>query len=236
MSRRTPLYIICSPRPRVGRTLMARMLMEFFHADLRPVAGFDLNPNDPALADFLPGWTAVANVSDMREQIGLFDRLITADGTPKVVDLGPEAFQPFFAVMQQIEFVPEARYRGIEPMVLFMVDPDRLSARSYAGLRQRFPDTIVIPVYNEVVTKGYDHPETFPPAGPAATPLRIPQLSPLLKGVINKPSFSFASYVKSPADTHTELHFWIKRVFREFRELELRMLLGTLRSSLQSEP
>ena len=35
-------------------------------------------------------------------------------------------------------------------------------------------------------------------------------------------------------DTTTEMHGWIKRIFVEFRELELRLLLDKLRASLQT--
>jgi len=234
MTRRTPLYIVGSPRPRVGKTLVARLLIEFFHSDLRSVLAFDLNPNDPALADYLPGWTEVADVRDTKGQIALFDRLIIDDETPKVVDLGPESFQSFFAVMDEIGFVEEARRRSVEPVILFLIDPDRLSMRTYADLQQRFHDLALVPVNNDYVTKGYPHREAFPSRDAASVQLRIPMLPPFLKAVIDKPTFSFVSFLNTPADTPTELHAWIKRIFVEFRELELRLLLDKLRSSLQT--
>ena len=54
MDRRTPVFIVCSPLPRVGKTLVARLLVEFFVADERPVAAFDLNPDGYALAAQAP--------------------------------------------------------------------------------------------------------------------------------------------------------------------------------------
>ena len=229
MSQRTPLYVVCSPRPRVGKTLIARLLVEFFHADLRSVVAFDLNPHDPALADYLPGWTEIADVTESQGQIALFDRLIIDDGMPKVVDLGIEGFRAFFTVMHDVDFVDEARRRGIEPVILFIVDPDRMCERAYADLRERHPGVALVPVFNEAVTRGYDYRERFPPAGPGRLALTIPQLSPVLKGVIDKQTFSFASFIKSEADAHSEIYGWVKRIFREFRELELRLLLDKLR-------
>jgi hypothetical protein len=38
-----PLYIVASPRPRVGKTLLARLLIEFFYASDRALIGYDLN-------------------------------------------------------------------------------------------------------------------------------------------------------------------------------------------------
>ena len=37
-----PLYIVCSPRKGVGKTLLARLLAEFYFAHDRPIAAFDL--------------------------------------------------------------------------------------------------------------------------------------------------------------------------------------------------
>ena len=42
--RRTPVYIICSPRPQVGKTLVARLLTEFLALKNNGVVtAFDIN-------------------------------------------------------------------------------------------------------------------------------------------------------------------------------------------------
>ena len=123
MERRTPIFIIASPRPRVGKTLLARMLAEFFRSEDRPVAGVRLStPDEFALVDYLPGYTAVADIADTRDQITLFDQLLADDHVPKVVDLGHALFDKFFTVIQQIGFAEEARRRGATPVVLFLAD------------------------------------------------------------------------------------------------------------------
>ena len=57
MAQQTPLYIIASPRPRVGKTLLARLLIEFFRANNRPLVGYDLNPREPSLSAIFPTWS-----------------------------------------------------------------------------------------------------------------------------------------------------------------------------------
>ena len=47
-----PLYIVCSPSRRVGKTLVARFLTEYHLADGRPVVAYDLADETPQLADF----------------------------------------------------------------------------------------------------------------------------------------------------------------------------------------
>ena len=63
--------------------------------------------------------------------------------------------------------------------------------------------------------------------------VRIPRLSPILRGVIDRPSFSFGAYMKEQPGGPTEVHTWVNTIFTEFRELELRLLIGTLESSLR---
>ena len=44
-----------------------------------PVAAFDLADEGPQLADYLPGITTIADISDTRGQMAFFDRLIADD-------------------------------------------------------------------------------------------------------------------------------------------------------------
>jgi hypothetical protein len=237
MTRRTPVFIVCSPRPRVGRTLLARLLIDFFLLDGRPVAAFDLNSSEPSLVDYFPGYTWLANIADIRGQMALFDRLIVDDKTAKIVDLGPAAFDQFFKVMGEIDFVVEARRRSVEPVALFIVDPDRASAQAYAGIQQRLPKMILVPVHNEAVARGQRSREKFPLSSTVSVPMQIPLLMPLLHRHMEKPPFSFADFRSTPPgdiplDIYMELHRWMRRVFVEFRELELRLLFDDVQSSL----
>lgn len=239
MERRTPVYVVCSPRVRVGKTLVARLLIEFLVADKRRVAAFDLSPDEFALAEFLPHYATIANLSDTRGQVALFDRLIVNDATAKVLDLGTVSFERFFKLVQELDFVHEALRRSIEPVILFLADPDRRSIQAYANLRARLPEVALVPVLNEGiwrVQQGQLPPGTFPVHRAGAVPLRVPQLPPFLKAIIDKPGFTFTAFLNRPAETETGLHAWIKRAFLEFRELELRLLLEQLKSNLQFQP
>jgi hypothetical protein len=77
-----------------------------------------------------------------------------------------------------------------------------------------------------------DYMGNFPSPVPRERPVRFPVLSPFLKSVVERPGFSFDDYLERHAGERTELHEWIERAFVEFRELELRLLLRELKSSL----
>ena len=52
--------------------------------------------------------------------------------------------------------------------------------------------------------------------------------------MIDRPSLSFAAYIKEQPGGPTEVHGWINTIFTEFREFELRLLMSRLTASLGS--
>jgi hypothetical protein len=164
--------------------------------------------------------------------MALFDELISQDDVAKVIDLGDESYAKFFALLRQLALVDEARRRGIEVVTLFIADPDPRSAQSYKELSDNFPRMTLVPVHNEQVASVHSYMEHFPNPVAGERAVRIPILSPFLKSIVDKPGFSFDDYLERQAATRTELHEWIERSFVEFRELELRLLLRDLKSSL----
>lgn len=237
MSRPTHVYVVVSPRPRVGKTLMARVLTEFFRSEARPVAAYDVDPSDTALMEFLPGFAVAGQIADTRGQMALFDKLIVDDEKPKVVDVGAGIFSQFLTVMTEIDFVPEARRHAVEPIIVFVAAPDRRASAGYAEIIHRFPDVTVVPVFNDAVGRFPELRDAFPGRGASAQPIRVPQLSPTLRHIVDTRPFSFSAYrrgipTNAPPVLDRELGAWVKRVFLQVRELELRLLLGRLRISL----
>src|SRR6185503_5288733 len=150
----TPVYIICSPRPQVGKTLLARLLSEFLLLKNGDVAAFDVNLKEPSLLDHLPNFTETADVIDTYGKMQLMDRIIVDDGLAKVIDLGFHAFDEFFKMSEQIGFLKEAARRNVAPIILFVADTDRVSARGHDTLRQQIPSSNLVVVDNEHVVRG----------------------------------------------------------------------------------
>ena len=231
MPQPAPLFIVASPRPRVGKTLIARLLAEYFRSEGRAVVGFDLNPREPTFTGFFPYLAATVDIADTRGQMALFDRLVGNTAAATVIDLGYGAFETFFAVMTEIGFAQEAQRRGIEPIVLFVTDQAAATMRAYGELRRNLPTVAFVPVHNEMVSVMYEKAD-FPPSRPEYGLIRIPRLSPIVRGVVDRPSFSFAAYLTEAPGGPTEIHSWIAGIFAEFRELELRLMMGKLGASL----
>lgn len=221
---RSPVMIVCSPRPRVGRTLVARLLVDYFLADGRSAVAFDANPNDPVLSDYLPGIAIPATIANTRGQMALFDRLIIDIGMPKIVDLASDQFAAFFDIMEEIEFVEEARHCGIDTVILYVAEDHPRSVAAYQDVSERFPGATIVPVYNEIFPDARKPTNGHPVRG--ASPVHITQIPTLLFGVIYHPGFSIAEFLKRPTDVPTMLHKWIRRPFIAFRDLELRLSLA----------
>ena len=216
----TPVYIICSPRPQVGKTLIARLLSEFLLLKNGKVAAFDINLKEPSLLDYLPDLTETADVIDTYGKMQLMDRVIVDDGLAKVIDLGFHAFDEFFKMSEQIGFMKEATRRNVAPVVLFVADRDRMSGRSHEMLREQIPATNLITVDNEFVVRG----ELLPSMSRGRI-IRMTALPTFLKTYIDRLSFSFTGYLRHEKDSSTELHQWIRRNYFTFREMELNLIL-----------
>ena len=217
---RTPVYIICSPRPLVGKTLIARLLSEFLLLKNGTVAAFDINLKEPSLLDYLPGITETAEVDDTFGKMALMDRLIVNDALAKVIDLGFHAFDEFFKMSEEIGFMKEAARRGVAPVILFVADSDRASARGYATLQQQIPPNALVTVDNEYVVRG-----ELPLDMTHGRILRIAALPVFLKTYIDRLTFSFTDYLRHEKDSSTELHQWIRDNYLSFREVELNLIL-----------
>jgi hypothetical protein len=203
MPFRNYVTVVASPRPRVGKTLLARLLTDFHLQDGRSVAAFDLNAGKVTLAQFLPEHATRSAIDDLKGQMALFDRLIADDGITKIVDLGHASFEPFFTLAYQFGFAGEARSRGIALAILYLLTPDRTSVEAYRSLRSRLPEAVLAPVHNEIFGVA-QHRERYGLTG-SSTVMRLPPLAPVVRKYVETPPFSFADSRPSTLDADIDI-------------------------------
>lgn len=234
----TAVFVVASPRPANGKTFLARLIVDFLRMNGGPVEAFELSPGDLALSDQLPELTSHADLDTIQARMRLFDRLILTDGIAKVIDVGHLSFQRFFSVMDEIEFAEAAQRRSLEVIVLYAADSHPTSIKAFGILQRRLPSVVLVPVFNDGILKGKKLRDQYPFAGAAAVPLQIPLLPPTPKAHAERSGLSFVDFHSQtsapvPLGPAFELRSWTKRVFLEFRELELRLLMEKLRASLK---
>jgi len=216
----TPVYIVCSPRPQSGKTLLARVLSEFLLLKNGNVLAFDVTLREPSLLDFLPKITETATIEDTYGKIQLMDRVILNDGIAKVIDLGYYSFEEFFKMSEEIGFLKEASRRNVVPIVLYCAEGDRVSIRAYDALRRQIPRPQLIVVENDHVLRE-DLPELFS----RGKHLHIAALPAFLRTYIERFSFSFTGYLRQEKDPSTELYQWTRRNYYALREIEMELLM-----------
>jgi len=236
MSLRGFISIVASPRPRVGKTMLARLLADFHLHNDRNVSAFDLNAPDFELAQFLPEHAAAADIAEVKGQMELFDALVRDDRTYRVVDVGAAAFERFFLLARDINFASEARKRGLAPVVFYVIGADPVSVDGYAALARLFPDAIMVPVHNAFLGQA-QYRDRFPPRGKGSALVPIPALAPGVRRATERKPMSFnevfsAQAGDAPHDIGAELQRWLRKIFLELRELELRVLMADLQSSI----
>jgi hypothetical protein len=220
--RPAPLYIVCSPLRGVGKTLVARLLIELYLIEGRDVAAFDLADEGPQLADYLPGIAAIADIGETRGQMALFDRILAGNGAVTVIDLPHRALRNFFAVAQKIGFFQEARRAAIEPLLLFLVGHDPTSAKVYALLRRWLSDASMLPVRNKSEARA---PAAGAIGDAAMDGLDIAPLDFPLRAQIDQRSFSFRALWQGDATYLSEamedsLQEWTEHTFVALGKLE----------------
>ena len=216
----TPVYIICSPRPQVGKTMLARLLSEFLLLKNGTVISFDINLKEPSLLEYLPRVTETADVIDTFGKMQLMDRLIVNDSVAKVIDLGYHAFDEFFKMIDEIGFMKEAVRRGVAPVILFMADTDRLSVRGYDTLRAADPGQRARDHRQRI--RGARRTAARDGQGPHHGDLGAAAVSE----VVYRPADIFLHhYLRQEKDSSTELHQWIRRNYLSLRDLEMKVNL-----------
>ena len=226
---RTSIIIVASPRPRVGKTLLSRVLTDYLGKIGCERLGFDLGGGDGGLSDFLPEHAALASLDDIKAQMALFDAMVADDGRPKIVDLGADVFQDFFDLVDQFGLCDEAGPRDVGIRVMYIVTPDRTSLEAARALLQRFPEIALTPVHNEIF--GAAPHRQIDSIGARQPLLKLPALAAATRKYIERSPFSFADPnlpALLSADAEAELDAWLHRIYRDLREVE--------RHSLVAEP
>jgi hypothetical protein len=225
MSGKTiPLYVVCSPRRRGGKTLLSRLLTEFYVLGDRPVTAFDLCDEPPQLMDYLPQFTTAADIVDIRGQVAFFERLIAEDDAAKVIDLSHRIFKNFFTTVQKIGFFEEALRHSITPLILCVIDMHPRSPEIFATIQRWFPEASIMPVRN--VAKEIAISDAPPQVRTVPASLDIPFLRLSLRTLIDGQDFSFSEFWQAkppnlPDALDQELLDWVAGVFSQFREIEV---------------
>ena len=223
--------IVSSLHGRTGKTLFARVLADYFLLSGNRPLVFDTDFTEQTLRASFPFDTVVLDLSETRDQMRLFDTVAARSPEARVVDVSHYVFRKFFKVMQEIDFVREARARAVEPVIFYIADRNPDAYEEGRLLRERFADCALVLVEN--VFLGSIKERTLRSAGYRAFEshdlcMMLPLLDPLLADAIQDGNVSLSGIIRAPlsrSDTaaagglsfeqRAEMRSWLMRVFRE---------------------
>jgi hypothetical protein len=197
--RHTFLYLVCSPQGRVGKTLTARLLIDYYLSSDRFPLAFETNHFEPGLAPVFPNETNVVDFTSTTGQMALFDRLVVADEVPKVVDLWHVSYEPFFRMAQEFEFFEEAWRRGIEPVVVMLTDERERFAQEVKSLTTQWRGLKIVLVHDEALTKLPHEAVYGKPFRLAHHIVPLPELDVVVRRALEQPKILLDRIIREPS-------------------------------------
>jgi len=199
--RPSPAAIVASLHARTGKTLLARVLADYFTLSGRPPLVFDTDVTEQTLRASFPYDTVVVDIGEIRDQMTLFDTLARRAPEARVVDVSHHAFRKFFKVMAESQFAAEARAHNVEPIIFYITDRNPDAYEEARLLRQRFDDCALVLVDNAFL--GRVKEQTRRAAGYQALQehdlrMALPRLDPGLADALDDPSLSLSAIVSQP--------------------------------------
>jgi hypothetical protein len=225
----TPIiYIVCSDRHRNGKTLLARVLVDYLMLDGHDPFVIDADFPEGPLRAYFPGRTVLVDFAHMQGRMKLFDTILESPGRDYVIDLPAPQTAPFFEAVTELGFADEARARGFALVVLFIVDRTGESLKMAADIARTVKPDLLVPVRNAHVGSALDDSD-------AKLVIDMPVLDRAAAAIIANRRFSLRSFLLGDeagmqANLAARLKGFLYELMTGFREIEPVMSLSRLRN------
>lgn len=186
MATNPTVHIVCSDQHRNGKTLLARLLVDFLMLDGRDPFCIDTDAPEGPLRAYFPGRTALADFAAIQGQMKLFDTILAAPGRDYVIDLPARHTERFFQTARDLDFFAECRKVGFRVFAFFIVDNSFASLKMANALQRDSGVDLFVPVRNLVVRSSWPENEGA---------LTIPFLAAPIASAISNRRFSLREFV-----------------------------------------
>jgi hypothetical protein len=228
--------IVASLHARAGKTLLSRVLAEYFILSGRRPLLFDTDTSECRLCACFPHETIVVDLGHVPDQMTLFDTLAMASPEARVVDVSHQSFRKFFRVMQDIDFLAEAREPHVDTAIFYIADRNADSYEEAARLRERFRDCAFVAVenaFNGPPAEPVRRSNAFQDFVTQALHMTLPVLDPAATVALADPQFSLSEFMRQPVamgeatlapsspalDARTSLRSWLMRMFKDIHRI-----------------
>ncbi len=221
------IHIVCSDRHRNGKTLLARVLIDYLMLDGRDPFVIDADFPEGPLRAYFPGRTALVDFDHMPGRMKLFDTILASPGRDYVIDLPATQRENFFEAMVALRFMAEARRAGYHFIVLFLVDRDAESARHADDVARDIAPDLMVYVRNDQMGSALEPSED-------RFVLTMPALDPALTEVIAGRRFSLRRFLLGeesgvPPPLRSKLKSFLYIMLTGFRDMDPALSLAKLK-------
>lgn len=225
----------------VGKTTVARTLLDYFTAHNIPTRAFDTESPRGTLKRFHPDITEVVDVTTVPDQMKIFDTLGSVEAKVTVIDIRAGLLSPTLAALRDIGFLDSAKKGQIIFSVFHILGPSIASLDEIAETAQFVGDA------NYFLVKNFINNTTFFDWDPAtydayfnkikgAHEITIPKLDEMACEQVEVASVPFVTFVanknsKGDAANYSfvlrgYVRHWLGNVWGEFDRVKLPELVA----------
>ena len=215
----TPLIaVVTSDRHRNGKTLLARVLVDFLLLEGRDPYCLDLSYPEGTLRSFFPGRTALVDFEHVPGQMKVFDTILAGPGRDYVIDVPAQQLPRFCEAMRDLEFRKAYEAAGFRLVLIYIIDADEESLKTAAAVEELLTPDLFVPTANR-------HVGSALPDGVPGVVLTMEKLDPDLHAIISHKRFSFRNFLQGeeggvPLRLRTNLKTFLHTLMGGLRELE----------------
>ena len=186
MANQPTIYIVASDASRNGKTLLARLIVDYLLLDGKDPFVLDTDAPEGPLRQYFPGRTALTDFDKIAGRVKLFDTILAAPGRDYVIDLPQRHMLAFFKAVAELNFFNAANKMGFRIIVLFVVDWVPPSLRAAQDVFEVPGIDLFVAVINESIGSAWPEEEGA---------LKIPILPRKLAILIADRRFSLRNFV-----------------------------------------
>ena len=220
----------------VGKTTVSRTLLDYFGAHKTPTRAFDTEAPRGTLKRFHPALTEIVDVTQIADQMKIFDTLGSADARVTLIDVRAGLLSATLQVLRDIGFIESARKGQITFAVFHILGPTIASLNEIAETAQSVGEASYFLVKNRI------NDTTFFEWDPAtynayfkqingAAEISIPKLNEMACEQVEVASQPFVSFIanKNPKGEPANYSFvlrgyvrhWLGNVWGEYDRVKL---------------
>lgn len=247
---RPAVIVVGADKGGVGKTTVARTVLDYFSANNIPTRAFDTEAPRGTLKRFHPDATEIVDMTATADQMKIFDTLNSAAPSVTVIDVRAGLLSPALASLRDIGFLDAARSGQITFAVFHILGPSIASLDEIAEtasfmngakyfLVKNFINNTSFFEWDQATYNSYFHRIKD------ATEITIPKLNEMAFEQVEVASVPFVKFVgnKGPKDEEANYSFvlrgyvrhWLTNVWNEYDRIKLTDIVGGKGKAARSE-